>query len=298
MYSMKCPSFLEINRDITEFSGYHTRTIASYFLTLRSEDDLEKLHEAYIFANENNLKFLLIWWWTNLLFAEEKFEWVVVKNALTGFEYNEEKQFLHAYSNEWIWNIAQKLEDEYNQTLWHRFIWLPGSIGGAVYGNAGCFGLETESNFLRATVYDLESWVRKNMSNEEMQFSYRHSILKENPHVFLIGACFDLSEKKEKYHSDVDNIYFRENKQPKWCSCGSFFKNPSKDTSAGYLIESVWLKGYHHGGAYWSELHANFLMSDGITCTGKDLIELMKLTQQKVKEEKGIDLINEVQIIN
>ncbi len=294
---MNHPSFFEQNRDITEFSGYRTHTIASYFLTLRSEDDLEKLHVAYIFAKENNLKFLLIWWWTNLLFAHEKFEWVVVKNMLSGFDYNEEKMYLHAYSNEPIWWLAENLEKTYNNSLWHRFIWLPGTIWGAVYGNAGCFGLETESNFLRATVYDLESWVRKNMNKEEMQFNYRHSILKEHPHVFLIGVCFDLSEKKEKYHSDVDNIYFRENKQPKWYSCGSFFKNPSKETSAGYLIESVWLKWYHHGGAYWSDLHANFLMSDGVQCTGKDLIELMILTQKKVKEEKGIDLVNEVQII-
>jgi UDP-N-acetylenolpyruvoylglucosamine reductase len=77
------------------------------------------------------------------------------------------------------------------------------------------------------------------MNKEEMQFAYRHSIFKENPHLFLIGACFDLSEKQEKYHSDVDNIDFRENKQPKGYCCGSFFKNPSKETSAGYLIESV-----------------------------------------------------------
>ncbi len=294
---MKHPSFLEQNRDITEFSGYRTRTIASYFLTLRSESDLEKLHEAYMFAKENNLKFLLIWWWTNLLFAQERFEWVVVKNELTGFEYNEEKQFLHAYSNEWIWNIAQKLEDEYNQTLWHRFIWLPGSIGGAIYGNAWCFGLETESNFLRATVYDMEKWVRINIGIDEMQFSYRHSMLKKQSQLFLIGACFDLSVKQEKYHSEVDNIDFRENKQPKGYCCGSFFKNPSKESSAGYLIEFVWLKWYHHGGAFWSDLHANFLMSDGVQCTGKDLIELMILTQKKVKEEQGIDLVNEVQII-
>ena len=130
-----------------------------------------------------------------------------------------------------------------------------------------------------------------------MNFSYRHSILKEHKQYFLVSAEFDLSQKIEKYHSDVDNIYFREHKQPKWYSCGSFFKNPSKEVSAGFLIESVWLKGYHHGGAYWSDLHANFLMSDGVACTGRDLIELVRMTQEKVKNEKGIDLMNEVQII-
>lgn len=137
----------------------------------------------------------------------------------------------------------------------------------------------------------------KNFSKEEMQFSYRHSILKDNPHYFIIWACFNLSEKIEKYASDVDNLYFREHKQPKWNTCGSFFKNPSRDFSAGFLIESVWMKWYRHGWAYWSDIHANFLMSDGESCKPSDLIELMQITQQKVKQEKWFDLVNEVQII-
>jgi UDP-N-acetylenolpyruvoylglucosamine reductase len=72
-----------------------------------------------------------------------------------------------------------------------------------------------------------------------MQFSYRDSFLKKNSEFFLIMAEFDLSEKREKYHSDVDNIAFREREQPKGNSCGSFFKNPSREVSAGSLIEKV-----------------------------------------------------------
>ena len=77
------------------------------------------------------------------------------------------------------------------------------------------------------------------LSKEEMQFSYRSSYLKENNDLFIISADFDLARINEKYSSDVDNIYFREHKQPKGNCCGSFFKNPSRDTSAGMLIESV-----------------------------------------------------------
>ena len=135
------------------------------------------------------------------------------------------------------------------------------------------------------------------VSKNEMQFSYRHSFLKDFPHLFLISTTFDLSQKIEKYHSDVDNIDFRENKQPKGNCCGSFFKNPGKEHSAGSLIERVGLKGYHHGGAYWSTLHANFLMSDGESCPPSDLLELVRLTQDLVREETGIELANEVRII-
>jgi UDP-N-acetylmuramate dehydrogenase len=128
------------------------------------------------------------------------------------------------------------------------------------------------------------------MTKEEMGFAYRHSVLKEKKEYFIIDASFDLSKKVESYHSDVDNIDFRENKQPKGNSCGSFWKNPTPPlqggmpagkggtVSAGFLIESVGLKGYRHGGARWSELHANFLLSDGASCKPSDLVELVEMT--------------------
>ncbi len=290
--------YLLKNHEIGHYSGYKTHVIADYFYEITSEDDLDKLHDIFIWSKSHSMPFLIIGWGTNLLFTSSRFQWVIIKNSIVWWEYNAEKQFLHAYSNESIWNIASELEITYDQPLWHRFIWLPGSVGWAVFGNAWCFGLETESNFVRATVYDMQEWKRMNLSREAMQFSYRHSYLKNNSNLFLIGACFDLSEKREKYSSDVDNIYFREHKQPHGYSCGSFFKNPSRDVSAWFLIESIWFKWYHHGGAYWSELHANFLMSDGESCQPSDLIELVRLTQQKVKKDTWYDLINEVRIID
>ncbi len=135
------------------------------------------------------------------------------------------------------------------------------------------------------------------LSQEEMAFDYRSSFLKGKDHLFLLSADFDLSEIREKYSSDVDNIDFRENRQPKGNSCGSFFKNPSREVSAGSLIEQIGFKGHRHGGARWSDLHANFLLSDGKSCKPTDLIELVRMTQEKVKIETGYDLVNEVKII-
>ncbi len=294
---MSVPSFLIRDYEIGHYSGYRTIVHAEYFYELTSEDNLEKIGEAYRFAKSENLPFLIISWGTNMLFAREYFSWVVVKNSLYWWEYEEGKKILHTYSNESIWDIAETLEKECNNPLWHRFIGLPGSIGWAIYGNAGCFGLETESNFIEATIYDMEKWVKKTMTQADMKFSYRYSLLKEYPYYFIVDAKFDLSEKREKYHSDVDNIDFRENKQPKGNSCGSFWKNPSRDLSAGTLIESVGLKWYRHGGARWSELHANFLLSAGESCKPSDLFELIELTRERVKREKWIELENEVKIV-
>lgn len=129
-----------------------------------------------------------------------------------------------------------------------------------------------------------------------MNFSYRWSECKNHPEWFLISMTFDLTELREKYHSDEEPLLWRERVQPVGLSCGSFFKNPSREQSAGWLIEQVGLKGYHHRGAYFSDKHANFLMSDG-TATWTDLVELVELAQKKTQEQFHILLEPEVRII-
>lgn len=289
--------FLEKNKDITKFSNFKTPASAEYFFELRDEWDIDKLQDIYSFAKAENLKVLIIGWGTNMLFAFDVFEWIIIKNNLQGWTYDKETKILESYSNATIWEIASSLEQDYNQDLWHRFIGLPGSLWGAVFGNAWCFGLETENNFIEADIIHIRTNERKILKKQDMNFSYRNSLLKDEEwEWFLIQAKFDLSKKVEKYHSDVDNIDFRENKQPNGNSCGSFFKNPNKDNSAWFLIEQVWLKWHSIWWAFFSEKHANFLMNDG---TGKwqDLVELLELAQDKVKKQFWIELVNEVRII-
>ncbi len=231
-----------------------------------------------------------------MLFAFDEYEGVVIKNSLTGWDYNKESKILKTFWSESIWMIAEKLENVYCQDLWHRFIWLPGSVAGAVYWNAGCFGLEIENNFVSCEVLDLENGQVSTLLKNDMNFKYRDSILKQERKYFIISAIFDLSKKVEKYHSDIDNIDFRENKQPKGNSCWSFFKNPSRDISAWFLIEKVWLKWHKIWGAYFSDKHANFLMHDGHG-TYKDMLQLIDVAQEKVEKEFWIKIENEVQII-
>ena len=293
--------YLQKNKDIASLSNFKTPAKAKYYFEINSRQDVDKIVDIVYFVKNKywtiKNKLLFTWAWTNMLFAFDEFDWVVIKNNLNWWKYDKNTKILEAYSNELISDIAESLEKDFWQNLWHRFIWLPWTIGGAVYGNAGCFWLETENNFLKWEVLDIESGQVSILSKKDMLFSYRNSILKENWNkYFLIKAYFDLSKKIEKYHSSVDNIEFRQNRQPKWNTCWSFFKNPSREYSAWFLIEEVWLKGYKIGWAYFSELHANFLMSDW-TATYKDLLNLIKLAQDKVKKEFGIDLVNEVRII-
>ena len=322
--------FLQHNYDISSLSNYKTPAKARYFFDVKNDEvhneNYHSLQEMFQFTRTNNLKSLIIGGGTNILFAFDEYDGVIIKNSLMGWSYDEVSHLLETFSNEPIWTIAQELETKYHQPLWHRFIGLPGSIGGAIFGNAWCFGLETEWNFVSAKVFNIQSWQIEILEKKDMNFTYRSSILKETEKYFLISATFNLSQKVEKYHSDVDNIDFRENKQPKGNSCGSFFKNPegviidsnsgeeivqSKDEiqnlkrewvpmkklAAGYLIEKVGLKGFAYGWAKWSEKHANFLLSDGETCTWRDLLYLIEEAQKRVKEDFGIFLEKEVKII-
>lgn len=286
------------DKDISNLSWFKTKAKSKYYYEINSLDDILKLKEIVDFSKNEKLKILFVWAWTNLLFAFDIFEGIIIKNNLKWFKYDENSKILETYTSEFIWDIAEVLEKDYSQNLWHRFIWLPWSVWWAVFWNAWCFWLEIESNFLEAEVLDLETWKIEIFSKENSNFSYRNSIFKQTQKYFIIKVRFDLSYLQEKYSSDVDNIKFREEFQPKWNSCWSFFKNPSKEFSAWKLIEEVWLKWFHYKSAYFSEKHANFLMIDKDNWDYKELLYLIDLAKSKVKEKFNIDIQEEVRIIN
>lgn len=289
---------LQKNIDITKLSNFKTKAFSKYYFEIKVDKDLKKLSKIIKFANENNIKVLFIWWGTNLLFAFDIFDWIVIKNCLQWWTYDKENMILETYSWENISDIAKSLELDYWNNLWHRFIWLPWTVWWAIFGNAGCFWLETENNFLEAKVLNLSYYTTANLKKIEVNFSYRNSIFKKTWDFFIISAKFDLSKKIEKYSSDTDNIEFRETKQPKWNSCWSFFKNPSKELSAWFAIESVWLKGLNYNWVFFSPMHANFLINSKINWNWRDLIYIIELAQKKVKDKFWVELEPEVRIIS
>ncbi|OJG54582.1 UDP-N-acetylenolpyruvoylglucosamine reductase [Enterococcus haemoperoxidus] len=173
---------------------------------------------------------------------------------------------------------------------------IPGSIGGAVYMNAGAYGGEIKDVFASVDVL-LEDGTIKTFTNEEMAFSYRHSAI-QDMHCIVLEAIFSLEEGENSVIKSqmAELTELRESKQPlEYPSCGSVFKRPEGHFT-GKLIQDAGLQGLKWGGAQISEKHAGFIVNiDHATAT--DYVELIAHIQQVIKEKFDVVLETEVRII-
>ena len=172
---------------------------------------------------------------------------------------------------------------------------IPGSLGGAVFMNAGAYGGE-----MSQVIKWVKVWTRdgvKTYAGDDMAYGYRHSRLMDEGGVVLC-ACMQLEEGDESaIRAEMKELMIRrKEKQPlEYPSAGSFFKRPAGHF-AGALIENAGLKGFGIGGAKVSEKHAGFLINFD-KATARDVTDVMRAVQEKVFELNGVMLEPEVQIV-
>lgn len=170
---------------------------------------------------------------------------------------------------------------------------IPGTVGGAVYMNAGAYGGEIKDCIISARYLDKSGEI-KEITAEDMRLSYRKSIFQENGGIIL-SAVFEFEKDDKDRIQEKMNDYLsrRKEKQPlEFPSAGSVFKRPDGNF-AGTLIEKSGLKGAKIGGAKVSEKHAGFIVNTG-GATGSDVKELIKKIQEKVLLDSGVELKTEV----
>jgi UDP-N-acetylmuramate dehydrogenase len=173
---------------------------------------------------------------------------------------------------------------------------VPGTVGGAVYGNAGAFGGDMSNNLIWADVLTKNG--REKLTVEQMDYGYRTSALKRGEiKAIVLSAMLRLkNSSKEEVSAKISEFSERrKSAQPPGASMGSMFKNPAGD-HAGRLIEAAGLKGTRIGNAEISTKHGNFFINHGET-KAEDVRALILLTQETVFKKFGVNLELEVELV-
>ncbi len=183
---------------------------------------------------------------------------------------------------------------------WHGLEWavgIPGSVGGAVFMNAGAHQWEIAQLITGVQVVDRAGQLH-HLSARELNFGYRFSALQQQQDLIVVAADLKLQPRHEPQQLiqqlEAYNHHRRQTQPQGLPNCGSVFRNPASH-AAGWLLERCQLKGYRLGGAEVAQQHANFILNYDHACA-QDVWDLMKYMHDQVEEHWGIDLHAEVRI--
>jgi UDP-N-acetylmuramate dehydrogenase len=275
---------------MSRHTSLHIGGPADYFVRVRSEDDLIG---AVRVAREAELETFILGGGTNLLVADAGIRGVVLANAWNDVEVR--GTVVDAASGTPLASVAAAAARNGIIGLeWMATV--PGTVGGAVHGNAGAFGSDTASALIDARLLDLNG-DRWNARVDELAYSYRTSALQGTPNVCL-RARFqgDPGDRPTAVKRIKEMANERIAKQPlAQPNTGSIFRNPPGD-HAGRLVEGAGLKGARIGDAVVSEKHANFIVNAG-RATAADVRALIRRCQAEVKTQFDIDLVPEVELV-
>ena len=282
---------LKENVLLSEYSTFRIGGIARYLIEVDNAEDLKKVIQK---ALELNLQFIVIGGGSNILFSSKGYNGlVIVFKSNNTFSIND--NLIEVDASVSLNYLINKLN---NYTGLEWAVGIPGTVAGAINGNAGAFGGEMSELIKQVKVLEIKDnqIIEKDFSKEDCKFSYRNSIFKNNPNLIIASAILELKKDSEENVKQKikNNLSKRMSKQPKGFSIGSIFKN-GEDFSAGELIEKAGLKGLQIGDAKISDEHANFIINLG-KATSDDVLELIKIVKKEVKEKFSIDLEEEIKI--
>ena len=266
---------------------------ADVLITAESADELARTIKLLW---KLDLEYIMLGGGSNVLVSDRGVRGVVVLNRAKGVRFhNGDEPSVTAESGVIFSNLANRCAAKGLGGLeWAATV--PGTIGGAVYGNAGAFGGDMTGNLIWTEL--LTETGREKYTPEQMGYGYRTSILKraELDAVVLSAELRLTNSTKEEVTVKIEQFgAHRKATQPPGASMGSMFKNPNGDY-AGRLIEAAGLKGARIGNAEISPLHGNFFINHTNT-KADDIRALIELVQKTVKETQGVDLELEIELI-
>lgn len=266
---------------------------ADVLVTAESSEELARIIKL---LRKQDLEYTILGGGSNILVSDKGVRGVVVLNRAKGVRFhNGDQPSVTAESGVVFSNLANRCASKgFGGLEWAATV--PGTVGGAVYGNAGAFGGDVAGNLVWTEL--LTENGREKFSAEQMAYGYRTSILKRGElDAIVLAAELRLSNStKEEVTVKVEQFSaHRKATQPPGASMGSMFKNPEADY-AGRLIEAAGLKGARIGNAEISPLHGNFFINHADT-RAEDIWALIQLVRQTVKEKQGVELELEIELI-
>jgi len=274
---------------------------ASYFYQAKTVKDLVK---AIRLAKKKRLSFFVLGQGSNILISDKGFDGLIIKIEINKLIIN---------NNRIITGAGVLLNDLVNKSIKKGLtglewaIGIPGTIGGAVRGNAGAFNHSISDIVKKVKTLKSSKLEFKVYNPKSIKFGYRDSIFKKNNEIIL-EIELELKKGDKKMSQELTKKYLshRSQRQPKLSSAGCVFKNPTPGQaqpgenlsikSAGWLIEQCGLKGKRIGNAEISEKHANFIVNLG-NAKAKDVKRLINLCKEKVKERFGMQLEEEIEYL-
>jgi UDP-N-acetylmuramate dehydrogenase len=300
---------IQENVFLKDLSTFKIGGKAKYVVFAENNDDVI---DALRFSQENNLPIGMIGAGCNLIITDDDIEGLIIKMNTKSIDIQDRLLFADAgVSLAALTAFGQK----HNLTGMEWAPSVPSSVGGAIRGNAGAFGGETKDRLKQVRVYQDGKIV--DIEADELNFQYRYSKFKDRDNKdIILGGLFELEQGNisESQKQVRDNIIKKNQNQPVGVACsGCIFKNYEGNIDislydkypdlakfvekgiipSGYLIEKAGLKGISYGGIQVSDKHANYMINIG---NGRftDVIELIKIVKDKVKEEFGVNIEEEV----
>lgn len=257
-------------------------------------DNVEELIEIIKDLREDNLKYKVIGGGSNLIFDGNYMGVLIKLDSFNNLTFDDTNVIVGAgYGLQKLAVLACKM----GLSGLEFATGIPGTVGGACFNNSGAYNSDMGYivTYVKVLTPSLEI---KTLYNSDLNYHYRTSFFKNHPGYIILEAKLKLKKgnKKEIIELVTDRRKRRLESQPlDYPSAGSVFRNP-EGNYAGKLIEELGFKGKRSGGAKVSEKHANFIVNTG-RAKGRDIIKLINKIQEKVKEEYGIDLVLEQEIV-
>lgn len=305
------------NVPLAPYSTFQIGGPARYFFVAKTSDDIVRAARA---AHECGIDIFLLAGGSNLIVADTGFDGLVIKAENTVIEERGEAVVYAEGGAVWQSLIAFTREHGLTGMEWGAGI--PGTVGGAIRGNAGAFGESIHQVVREVEVLNVDTAQRTSYTNAQCAFEYRESIFKKNPHLIILSGIFELSlgDPATIAKQMDENLAYRQKTQPLHPSAGCTFKNLIVDEKilagiqkadpkhgeekirsgkigAGWFIDRAGLKGYQIGGVKVSDEHANFIVKVSPDARADHVIQLISYIKQQVRDKYGVQLHEEVQYV-